>query len=42
MSKGRDRVVNRRDDGQWQNKRNDARKASSVHKTQRDAEQAVR
>ncbi|MCI0334002.1 MAG: DUF2188 domain-containing protein [Planctomycetes bacterium] len=42
MSKGRDRVVTRRDDGQWQNKRIDAGKASSVHETQRDAEQAAR
>ncbi len=37
MSKGQDRTVFRRDDGQWANKRNDAGKASSLHGTQRDA-----
>ena len=42
MAKGRDRMVYRREDGQWANKRNDAGKASSVHKTQRDAENAAR
>jgi hypothetical protein len=42
MSKGRDRTVFRRDDGQWANKRNDAGKASSVHKTQREAENTAR
>lgn len=40
--KGRDRIVSPRPDGQWANKRNDAEKASSLHKTQRDAEQAAR
>lgn len=34
MSKGRDRTVYRRPDGQWANKRNDAGKASSLHDTQ--------
>ena len=42
MSKGRDRTVYRRDDDQWANKRNDAGKASSLHSTQRAAEQAAR
>lgn len=42
MSKGRDRTVSRRPDGTWGNKRNDAEKASSVHKTQREAEQAAK
>lgn len=42
MSKDRDRIVYRRDDGQWANKRNDADKASSVHKTQGEANQAAR
>lgn len=42
MSKGRDRIVSRRPDGTWENKRNDAKKASSLHKTQREAEQAAR
>ena len=42
MSKGRDRTVYRREDGNWANKRNDGEKASSVHTTQRDAESAGR
>ncbi len=37
MSKGRDRTISRRLDGTWENKRNDAEKASSLHKTQQDA-----
>jgi hypothetical protein len=41
MSKGKDRSVFRRD-GEWVNKRNDADKASSVHRTQADAEAAAR
>ena len=31
MSKGRDRTVFRRSDGQWVNKRNDSDRASSLH-----------
>lgn len=42
MSKPQDRIVSKRPDGQWANKRNDAEKASSLHPTQRDAEQAAR
>ena len=42
MSKGRDRTVFRRDDGQWANKRNDAGKASSLHGKQRDAIRAAK
>jgi len=42
MSKGKDRTVSRRPDGTWQNKRNDADKASSLHKTQNEAEQAAK
>lgn len=42
MSKGRDRIVSRRPDGSWANKRNDAGKASSVHATQAEATQAAR
>lgn len=42
MSKGRDRSVSRRSDGTWANKRNDASRASSLHRTQKDAEQAAR
>lgn len=42
MSKGRDRIVSRRDDKQWENKRNDANRASSLHRTQAEAEAAAR
>lgn len=42
MSKGRDRTISKRSDGLWENKRNDANKASSLHKTQKDAEQSAR
>lgn len=42
MSKGRDRTVYRRTDGKWINKRNDARKASSLHNTQKEAEKAAK
>ena len=42
MSKGKDRSVFRRSDGEWVNKRNGAGKASSVHRTQREAEAAAR
>jgi hypothetical protein len=42
MSKGRDRTVSKRSDGMWKNKRNDADRASSLHNTQREAEQAAR
>ncbi len=41
MSKGRDRMVFRRD-GEWINKRNDADRASSKHETQGAAEAAAR
>lgn len=41
MAKPRDRTVYRRSDGQWANKRNYADRASSLHKTQRDADQAA-
>lgn len=42
MSKGRDRTVFRQPDGPWANKRNDAAKASSLHRTQGAAEKAAR
>lgn len=42
MSKGRDRTVYRRPDGQWANKRNDSDRASSLHPTQAEADQAAR
>ena len=37
MSKGRDRTISRRPDGTWENKRHDADRASSLHRTQADA-----
>lgn len=37
MSKDQDRTVSRRPDGQWENKRNDADRPSTVHPTQNDA-----
>ena len=42
MSKGRDRIVYRRGDGQYVNKRNYADKASSIHKNQSDAINAAK
>ncbi len=40
--KDQDRTVYRREDGTWANKRVDSDRASSVHDTQRAAEQAAR
>jgi hypothetical protein len=37
MSKDQDRTISKRPDGTWENKRNDADRASSVHGTQREA-----
>ena len=42
MSKDRDRTISRRPDGTWENKRNDARRASSTHRTQKEAVQEAR
>ncbi len=42
MSKGQDRTVYRRSDGKWVNKRNDSSMASSLHDTQKEAEDAAR
>lgn len=42
MSKGRDRTVYRREDGKWVNKRDDADRASSLHDTQKQANDAAR
>lgn len=42
MSKGRDRTISQRPDGTWENKRNDASRASSVHDTQKAAQDAAR
>ena len=38
----KDRTVYRRNDGTWVNKRNDSDKASSLHTTQKDAENAAK
>jgi len=42
VSKGRDRTISRRPDGSWENKRNDTERASSLHQTQKEAEQAAK
>jgi len=42
MTKGRDRIVYRRTDGKWVNKRIDADGASSVHDTQNAAENSAK
>jgi hypothetical protein len=42
MSKNQDRMVYRRNDGTWANKKNDAERASSLHNTQREAIDAAR
>jgi hypothetical protein len=42
MSKNRDRTISRRADGTWENKRNDASRASSIHRTQANAIDAAR
>lgn len=42
MPKGRDRMVSRRADGTWQNRRNDANRASSLHDTQAEAIDAAK
>ncbi len=42
MSAKKDRMVYKRSDGTWANKRNDSNKASSLHKTQKDAENSAR
>jgi len=42
LSKDRDRMVYKGPDGEWKNKRNDASRAGSSHKTQKEAEAAAR
>ena len=42
MSKGRDRMVSKSDGGKWANQRNDAKRASSLHNTQKEAEATAR
>lgn len=42
MSKETSRTVSRPPDGTWENKRNDADRASTIHKTQKEAEQVAK
>jgi len=42
MSKSSDRIIFKRDNGEWVNKKVDSDKASSIHRTQREAENAAR
>lgn len=42
MSKDSNRTVYQRSDGNWANKKNAASKASSLHNTQKEAENAAR
>ena len=42
MSKPHDRTVSKRPDGTWADKRNDADRASGLHKTQREAIDSAR
>lgn len=42
MSKEQDRMVYKRNDGKWVNKRNDKNNVSSVHNTQKEAENAAK
>jgi hypothetical protein len=42
MTKPQDRTVSHRPDGAWENKRNDANRASSLHHTQKEAQDAAR
>ena len=42
MSRKNDRTVFRNTDGDWANKKNSADKASSLHSTQKEAEDAAR
>lgn len=42
MTNKQDRIVYKRNDGKWANKKHDTNRASSTHSTQRDAEIAAR
>ena len=42
MSKKQDRIVSRRPDGKWENRRNDGKKATSIHSTQQEARAAAK
>ena len=42
MSKPQDRTVSKQPDDRWENKRNDASRVSSLHDTQKAAQDAAR
>lgn len=42
MTKDRGRMISKRPDGTWANERNDASRASSVHRTQQEAIQTAK
>lgn len=42
MSKPQDRIIYQKENGKWANKRNDASKASSIHRTQNEAYKAAK
>ena len=42
MSKNQDRTVSKRTDGKWENRRNDASRATSIHDTQKSAIDAAK
>ena len=42
MSKKQDRMVYKRPDGKWANKRNDAGRPAGLHSTQKEAENSAR
>lgn len=42
MTRGKDRTVSRRSDGTWANKLDGADRASSLHRTQKEAEAEAR
>ncbi|MEM9272620.1 MAG: DUF2188 domain-containing protein [Cyanobacteria bacterium P01_F01_bin.143] len=42
MSKDNDRMVYKKSNGEWVNKKNSATRASSLHPTQKEAENAAR
>jgi uncharacterized protein YdaU (DUF1376 family) len=42
MSKKQDRMVFQRADKKWVNKRNDSKRASSVHSTQKEAQKSAK
>jgi hypothetical protein len=42
MSRATNRTVFKRPDGNWENKKNSSERASSLHKTQKEAESAAR